>query len=385
MKTKNILLLHNHYLLSGGEDTVVNNELVSLRNAGYQVYYLSFKNKNYQPYHPLTYLYAINSVFNIFSFFKVVYTLITKKIKVMHVHNLYYNASPSVFWAAKLVGVRTIMTIHNYRFFCLNATFFRNGKPCFECQNAKSFYPGLKYKCFKHSLPASLLLALTINFNKWIRTWFTMVDKYIVVNLFTKELLIQSGIQQHKIFYKANYLNITNIATSTSKDYYLFAGRLSIEKGVEHVVETFKNNNQKLVLAGDGELRASIQSTKTNNIELVGFKKKEAILGLMSNAKALIFSSIWIECMPMTIIEALSIGTIPIIAYSINTEKMVDDKINAILYDPNEIDGLKKALIYFEGLTDQERLNMSAAGIQKYHAMYTEKSHMDKIIEIYFN
>jgi glycosyltransferase involved in cell wall biosynthesis len=89
--------------------------------------------------------------------------------------------------------------------------------------------------------------------------------------------------------------------------------------------------------------------------------------------------------MPMTIIEALSIGTIPIIAYSINTEKMVDDKINAILYDPNEIDGLKKALIYFEGLTDQERLNMSAAGIQKYHAMYTEKAHMDKIIEIYFN
>ena len=101
MKSKNILLLHNHYLLNGGEDTVVNNELATLRNAGYQVYYLSFKNKNYNIFNPLTYLYAINSVFNIFSFFRVLYTLITKKIKVMHVHNLYYNASPSVFWAAK--------------------------------------------------------------------------------------------------------------------------------------------------------------------------------------------------------------------------------------------------------------------------------------------
>ena len=385
MKSKNILLLHNHYLLNGGEDTVVNNELATLRNAGYQVYYLSFKNKNYNIFNPLTYLYAINSVFNIFSFFRVLYTLITKKIKVMHVHNLYYNASPSVFWAAKLVGVRTIMTIHNYRFFCLNAYFIRNGKQCFKCQNAKSFYPGLKYKCFKQSLPASFLLTLTINFNKWISTWYTMVDKYIVVNLFTKELLIQSGIQQHKIFYKANYLNNTNTTSSSIKDYYLFAGRLTIEKGVEHVIETFKHSNRKLILAGDGELRAKIHNAKTNNIELVGFKNKEAILQLMSNAKALIFSSIWIECMPMTIIEALSIGTIPIIAYSINTEKMVDDKINAILYDPNEADGLKKALIYFEALSDKERLNMSQAGLRKYKDMYTEKTHLDKIVEIYFN
>lgn len=385
MKNTNILLLQNQYLLSGGEDTVVNNELVSLRNAGFHVYYLSYKNKNFNAYNPLTYLYAINSVFNIFSFFKVLFTLISKNIKVMHVHNLYYNASPSVFWAAKLVGVRTIMTIHNYRYFCLNATFFRNRKQCFECQNAKSFYPGIKHKCFKQSLPASLLLALTINFNKWIRTWYTMVDKYIVVNLFTKELLIQSGIQQHKIFYKANYLNNIKIAPSSSKDYYLYAGRLSIEKGVEHVVETFNNDNRRLILAGDGELRAKILRNKSDNIELVGFKNKEAVLELMSNAKALIFSSIWIECMPMTIIEALSIGTIPIIAYSINTEKMVDDKLNAILYDSNEIDGLKKALIYFESLSAEERATMSASGIQKYHTMYTEKAHMDKIVEIYFN
>ena len=385
MKSKNILILHNHYLLNGGEDTVVNNELASLRNAGYHVYYISVNNQNYNPYNPLTYLYAINSVFNIFSFFRVLYTLIVKNIKVMHVHNLFYNASPSIFWAAKLVGVRTIMTVHNYRLFCLNAYFIRNGNKCFECQNVRSFYPGFKHKCFKQSLPASLLLAFTINFNKWVHTWFVMVDKYIVVNLFTKELLIQSGIQQHKIFYKANYLNNPQITPSTSKDYYLFAGRLSIEKGVEHLVETFKHSKRKLILAGDGELRAKIQNVKTDNIELVGFKNKEAILELMSNAKALIFSSIWIECMPMTIIEALSLGTIPIIAYSINTEKMVDDKINAILYDPNEKDGLKKALNYFEGLTEAERLNMSLAGIKKYQSMYTEKTHMGKIIEIYFN
>jgi hypothetical protein len=63
----------------------------------------------------------------------------------------------------------------------------------------------------------------------------------------------------------------------------------------------------------------------------------------------------------------------------------IDNKINAILYDSNEIDGLKKALIYFEGLSDQDRLNMSAAGIKKYNEIYTEKAHMDKIVEIYFN
>ena len=381
---KRILIVHNCYLHKGGEDTVVNNEYNSLKNAGYDIHLLIFKNIDFKFYNPLSYFYVVNTVFNIFSFFRIIYVLLSKRIEIMHVHNLYYNASPSIFWAAKLVSVKTVMTIHNYRLFCLNANFFRDGQQCFDCKNKKSYYPGIKNACFKSSRTASSLLAFNINFNKWITTWYTKVDKYIVVNLFTRELLIQFGVESYKIFYKSNYLPNLNLTNKIKKDYYFFAGRLSKEKGIFHLLDTFNKNRKKIIIAGEGDLAPIICENLTENISWVGFKSKEETLDLMSNAKALIFSSIWIESMPMTIIESLSIGTIPIIAYSINTEKMIDDKINGILYDPNDVNGLDNALNYFEQLSYDQINEMSKACILKFNAMYTEKAHLEKIIEIYF-
>lgn len=380
-----ILILHNYYLQNGGEDSVVQNEYNTLKNNGFEVFLLKFNNKNYNNKNPFKFFYAIDSIFSLISFIRVFLILVFKKIAILHVHNFYYSATPSVFWAAKLSGVKTIHTIHNYRLFCLNAMFYRDNKICFECNNVKSFKPGIKYKCFKDNYFASLILATTVRFNKFIPTFNKMVDKYIVVNLFTKNLLIQSGILSEKITFKANYLPDSLEYKTEKKDFYLFAGRLSNEKGIHHLIETFNKINRPLYIAGDGDLRSYVLNNKNSNIDFVGFKNKQSIIQLIAEAKALIFTSTWIESMPMTIIESLSLGTIPIVASSINTCKMIDDKINGILYDSSDPAGLEKAIYYFESLDSSELIQMSNEAKNKFINMHSEKAHLEKIKQIYFS
>ena len=383
----NILLLHNRYLIKGGEDTVAYNEFEALKNAGYTVYFMEFSNTTFSAINPISYISSFSSIFNFYSFFKVFFFLIRKKINILHVHNLYYTASPSVFWAAKLAGVKTILTIHNYRLFCLSATFFKDGQPCFECHNKKSFKTGIQHKCFKSSFFASTFLAMTIGFNKFIGTWHNKIDKFIVVNHFTKELIIQTGIEQHKVYFKPNFLNSinTNASSIPKEDFYLYVGRLSEEKGLAHLLNGFIKMNKQLILAGEGVFSSNIHSLNNPLIQGVGLKSKSEINDLMKKCKALVFSSIWIEGMPMTIIEAFSLGTIPIAAFSINTEKMIADKVDGILYDPNDPEGLIKAVGYFEQLSDQEKQKMSKMCIDKYKNLFTMQKHMDKLINIYTN
>jgi glycosyltransferase involved in cell wall biosynthesis len=169
------------------------------------------------------------------------------------------------------------------------------------------------------------------------------------------------------------------------KEYYLYAGRLSYEKGMNHLIATFNSNKKPLIIAGDGDLRENLLNIKLDNIEFVGFKDKKSMITLMQEAKALIFSSIWIESMPMTIIESLSLGTIPIIAHSINTDKMIDDRINGILYDANDSNGLNNAINFFESLSTEQKNIMSQMAILKFNTLYSEKVHLEKIKDIYLN
>ena len=76
-----------------------------------------------------------------------------------------------------------------------------------------------------------------------------------------------------------------------------------------------KNTNNRISIC----IVHIINKNVSENIKYIGLQSKEQIQSLLLKCKALIFPSIWIESMPMTLIEAQTVGTIPIVAASINT------------------------------------------------------------------
>jgi len=380
-----VLIIHNTYLYTGGVETVVAAEIESLKVNGYKVYYKEYTNANFKFFNFKTLLAPFNTIFNIFSFFEIIYFIRINKIKIVHAHNIFYTASPSIFWAAKLAGAKTVITIHNYRLFCLSANFFRAKQTCFECSDKKSFKSGLQNKCFKNSLLASFTLALSIRLSDFLGTWKNKIDHYIVLNEFAKQLLINKGIDSKKIVLKSNFLSAYNLnqVNQIRDNFYLFAGRITEEKGIRHLMNTFTMTSKPLTIAGNGDMVHIINNNLSKNIKYIGLQSKAQIQSLLLTCKALIFPSIWIESMPMTLIEAQTMGTIPIVAASINTNNMIEHGIDGFLYDASKPNALMEAILHFESLSSIELDTISNNARNKSLKLYGEIAHVKKIKEIY--
>ncbi len=386
-KLPKILIVHNKYLQSGGEDSVVQNEMDILSKNNYKVFYKEFDNRSLQDSSIKFIVFPFAIFFNIVAFIKIYWLIRKYKIEVVHVHNFYYKASPSVFWAAHLAGAKTVLTLHNYRLFCLNGIFFRDGKTCFDCHTAGNFSKGISEKCFKSSKIFSTALSWSTQFHRSIGTWKNKVDKFVVINPFMPQLLSDIGISSDRIILKRNVLS--NYETASLKEYgkredfYLYVGRLSIEKGIHHLIEAFKKNGKKLLIVGDGDLVEYVKETISDNIQYLGAMSKDQVLNLYARCKALIFPSLWIEGMPMTIIEALSKGTIPIVATSVNTTLMIQPGQNGFLYEAGNIDDLIRVISIFEALNTMERNKLSQNAYQQFLDTYSEAIHLKTIEGIY--
>ncbi|WP_350340195.1 glycosyltransferase [Paraflavitalea speifideaquila] len=60
------------------------------------------------------------------------------KPDLIHVHNLFFVASPAVLFAAHKLHIPVIITLHNYRLICANALLLRENQVCELCVSQKS-------------------------------------------------------------------------------------------------------------------------------------------------------------------------------------------------------------------------------------------------------
>jgi len=256
-----ILFVFNHYLGGdGGEGVVVKNEMQALKDHGYSVYYHEYNNRSFRKFSFSSLFTPANLFFNAAAFIRTWLFVRKHKIDVVHAHNFHYTASPSVFWAAKIAGAKTVMTVHNYRLFCLNSLFLREDRYCFDCHTARSFATGISAKCFRSSALYSSALASSTMLHRKIGTWKRKLDLIIVLNPLMRQLFMDIGVAADRILLKPNFLVPSlHEGIEERKDFFLFAGRLAEEKGILHLIETFRRTGKNLIIAGDGDLRTWVE------------------------------------------------------------------------------------------------------------------------------
>jgi len=357
-----VLIIHNHYLEKGGEDEAVSAEISLLKEHGQEVILYEKSNENISK---LPFLKKFFFILNELNFSKAVYNEIkgiAKKEKpdIAHIHNIFICISPSVYLALKKENVPIVQTLHNYRFFCLRGTFFKNGKICEKCKN-RQFINAIVGKCWRGSLLLSLLLVKVLVKGP---SFFRDIDSFITLSNFSKNKFIELGLEGKRIYLKPNLLITARQAEVHDLNYALFIGRLVDYKGIETLMGAFKTSSSfSLKIVGDGPLRKKVDEfcSLRKNVEWLGTLGKDSIFELIRNSSFIIFPSQCYENMPMVIIESFAFSK-PVVASNLGAvREFVIDEVNGILFEAGNAEDLAAKISYlFSHQKEREELGKNA-------------------------
>lgn len=378
---RKIVLIHEYYQIPGGEDKVFELESKNLSDSCFQIDKLAFHNdlinrKNVG-------LVGLNTIWN-----HGMYKLFKKKGKIyeiLHFHNTFPLLSPSVFHAAHSSKTATILTLHNFRLLCLNAFFLRNDQPCEQCKNKFFAYPGVIYKCYRNSLGASLATAIMLCVHRLLGTWKKKVDRFIALTEFSRQKFIEGGLPAGKIVVKPNFLYQDPGPKDGPGKYALFIGRLSREKGVLTLIESWSHlNSIPLRVAGIGplDIKVAQAATGSSHIEYLGALSSDQVINEMKGASFLIIPSTWYENFPLTIVEAFACG-LPVIASHLGSmAELVKENCTGIFFESGNAKDLADK-VNWAWNHPQEMIIMGRNARLEYESKYTAEINSNQLLGIY--
>ena len=148
-----ILLAHNFYQQTGGEDLVVADETRLLASRGHEVARYSLHNDHVNSLSSLAL--GSRTIWSQPAYRDVRSAIATHRSEVVHVHNTLPLLSPSIYYAASAEGVPVVQTLHNYRLMCPAAVCFRDGHVCTDCVGKPLAVGAIRHACYRNSRSAS--------------------------------------------------------------------------------------------------------------------------------------------------------------------------------------------------------------------------------------
>ena len=375
-------IIHTYYQDKGGEDVVFEMESALISDIC-NVETLIFKNKN----GAAGLIQFVISIWNPFSTRKVKKFIHSFKPDVIHIHNLHFAAGPAVIRTIKRMGVPVVYTVHNYRLLCPSGTLLHNEQIFTQSVRASFPWVAVGKKVFRNSRILTFWLSLITYYHRRIGTW-KMIDKYLVHTEFAKETHIDSSfdIPPQKYIVKPNFvMPVINNGFIKRDNVFLFVGRLSEEKGIRFLLDTFSNSDYMLKIAGSGPLKKNVLDVckYAKNIKYLGALKKDAVEKEMKSCAALIFPSLWYEGMPMTLLEALSSGT-PVIASKLGAmTSIIIDEYDGLLFEPKNQKDLLEKLNIWSNLNETKKNWFYENAKRTYSEHYTPEKNRELLLNVY--
>ncbi|MFY9852510.1 MAG: glycosyltransferase family 4 protein [Terracidiphilus sp.] len=379
-----VLVVHNKYQFTGGEDAAVHDEIELLRRRGHCVEWLE---QNNDAIHDIRgKLIASSSVFYSASARRRMSRLIQEfRPDVVHVHNWFSMLSPSIVIEADTSGVPVVQTLHNFRMLCANALLYRNGVVCTDCLGKSFPMDGMVHGCYRGSHAGSAVVTAAYAFHRFIHTW-DRVDLFIAVSSFEREILIRGGLPSEKVVVKTNFCDFRVAQTDDlTEDFALYVGRLSPEKGIRTLLLAWKQGRVpiRLKIIGDGPLAEEVGAcaAANTNIEYLGLQPADAVCQEMAKAKFLVFPSEWFETFGRTIIEAFSQGT-PVLAADLGSAReLVSEGLTGYFFPPGDVDALAAGALRFGAGEGYKQMRVNCRSL--FLSRFTAEINYARLMEIY--
>jgi glycosyltransferase involved in cell wall biosynthesis len=379
-----VLMVHNEYRMPGGEDESTRVEEELLRSHGVTVESYRVSNKQIPGTSGIST--AANAIWSRETYSRVRAVVREKKYDIVHVQNFFPLISPAVYYAAKSEGAAVVQTLRNYRLLCPNALFFREGSACEDCLGRSVPWPAVIHRCYRGSLVASGAVAAMLMVHRALRTWSRQVDVFIALTKFASEKFVKGGFPARKIVVKPNFAFSRNdVIRGVRDDHFLYAGRLSEEKGIATLLDAWRIVGQdcRLKVVGTGPL-APVNGAylKEPHIEFLGERSVSEVADLMERSRSLVFPSLVYEGMPRTIIEAFATGT-PVIASRLGAmAEIVEDGVTGIHFELGNAADLA-AKVKWARNHPAEMEAMGRAARREHETKYSAERNYKLLIDIY--
>lgn len=344
-----ILAAHNHYQQPGGEDQVFAAETELLEERGHQVLRFTRHNEAASGIAPIKL--AALTIWNRSVYREVTRLLRLHRPDVVHVHNTLPLVSPSIYFAANAARVPVVQTLHNFRLYCVNALFFRDGHVCMDCAGKAVPWPGILHACYRDSHGASAAVAATLSVHRVLRTWSRRINAYIALTDHARSQFVQLGLPRERIFVKPNFMHPDPGAGVGTGGYGVFIGRLVPEKGVLTLLDALTRLGGALpmVLIGGGPLAAQVAqaSAQLPGVRWVPSASLDQVCGYLRDALFSVVPSEWYEGFPRVIVESLASGTPVLVARTGALPALVAQGRIGQHFTPGDAGDLAKQMAWF--------------------------------------
>src|SRR5712692_6348337 len=351
-----ILLIHNTYQQSGGEDVVFEQERRLLQQHGHEIVTYQRSNHEIEQLSMFERIALVTRIIAADDSKQQVWKILEMfQPDLVHAHNTFMMISPSVYEACGEAHVPVLQTLQNYRLLCPAALLFRDGHVCEECSEhglTRSVWHG----CYRDSRPTTAAVALMLKTHRERRTWTDAVTGYVVATEFARQKFIHGG--------------------------------LPPEKGVSTLLAAWSRLGPSipLVIAGDGPLRPRLEAeVAKNNLRQVSFRGRlnpSETRAAMKQARFLVLPSLWYEGFPMVMAESLACGT-PVLGSRLGAiEEIITDGRTGLHFTPGDPTDLGEK-VEWAWNHPSELTAMGREARRDYESRYTSEMNYSLLMAIY--
>jgi glycosyltransferase involved in cell wall biosynthesis len=304
---------------------------------------------------------------------------------VVHFHGIHRQLSPSIMITARRHGMAAVQTFHDHQAVCPADVLLLGGvQPCSPplCSRANPL-PCVTHRCLRGSRVASALSATEYAWRYDVLRYASLIDVAIAPSRCLSTTMTSGGWHETPVRVLPNAAEPAQ--ASRLGDDFLYAGRLSLEKGVQTLLDAAESASARVVIAGDGPLRAPLEDAATARrvpAQFAGRVESEEVRRLISACRAVVVPSICVENAPLVILEAMAAAR-PVIASRVGgIPEQVRDGVDGLLVPPGDAVSLAAAM---RRLKSDPRLAqmMGEAGCARASKSFSPESHLRGLVEIY--
>jgi glycosyltransferase involved in cell wall biosynthesis len=304
--------------------------------------------------------------------------------QVAHLHAPSRYLTPSILRPLERARVPVVMTLHDFKPWCTNRIMFARGEPCERCRGG-AHWRALATGCVQGSRLKSAVGTVEAYAHAWAGA-YRAVRLWIAPSRFVLDKGLEWGVEPARLRVLPHGVERAAPGVPAGGNpadrYALFAGRLSIEKGVKLLPAIARAISPAwLFVAGEGPLGAWLDRERIGNLRRLGHLSDESLAAARAGAAAVLVPSLFYEHFGYAAAEAL-LDARPVVATRIGAlPELVEHEVTGLLADPADVETL--GALVRRALDDPEAPGWGRAGRERLARVADPRRHVEGLLAIY--